>query len=803
MADVESNEYTYLEPLPAALAENPRLAGDEGEPRLIAAATDLRADGSYGHEWLIVTTQRLQIFDQLSQDALPAIEAPLTDLTQVELERLIGTATITASIRGEHRDLVRMTHSSQQLFQRLSQYLGELAKFARKNAGIDPCPEDGPPPATPRMPIDLERRTRCPQCGLMLRSGSEICPACLDKGQALMRILAYMRPYWWQMALVWLLLVVSTLLNLVPPYLTRPLVDRVLVPAMTVTDADDSRAPYTMDGRPPQSTNQRRAVEGGPPSLTPGERLRMLGLLVVGLLLAQLGAMLIGVWRGRKMARIGTQVAHDLRQEVFEHVQRHSLRFFDQHKTGDLMSRIGHDTGSLESVLIDGVQFFVVNVLTLIGIGLVLLFMNWQLTLLVLLPVPIVLIISRLISRTLRRLFHGAWSRRGKLGATLNESLSGMRVVKAFAREGEENTRFEGHSRGLQQAMMRAEQAWSTYFPTLTFLTSSGALIVWYVGGRKIIGGDELTLGTLMAFLAYLAMFFGPLQFLTRVVDWMARSLAAAQRVFELLDTTPDVPEAAEPVAMDHIEGRVTFQNVTFGYDPYKPVLKNLTLDIKPGEMIGLVGRSGAGKSTTINLLCRFYDPNEGALLIDGVDARNIRQHDLRSQLGVVLQDTFLFSGTIAENITYGKRDATPLEIMRAAKAANAHHFIIQKPDGYDTIVGERGYQLSGGERQRIAIARAILHSPRILILDEATASVDTDTEREIQEAIARLTKGRTTIAIAHRLSTLRNADRLVVLKEGEIIEQGSHAELLAQEGEFHRLVNMQQEMAAIVGVHG
>jgi ATP-binding cassette subfamily B protein len=392
------------------------------------------------------------------------------------------------------------------------------------------------------------------------------------------------------------------------------------------------------------------------------------------------------------------------------------------------------------------------------------------------------------------------WHYRGRLNAVLNDTLSGVRVVKAFAQEEREIGRFLPRSKDLALAGIAAEQTWMTVFPILSVVTGTGSLLVWYVGGRRLLA-QEISLGMLVTFIAYLQMFYGPLQFLNRTGEWLSRALASAERVFDILDSEPDVQEAEDPAPMPRLEGRVEFQNVTFGYDKHKPVLKNIDLDVAPGEMIGLVGQSGAGKSTTINLVCRFYDVNGGQILIDGVDIKKIPQQDLRSQIGVVLQDTFLFNGTISDNIGYARAGATREEIMAAAKAANAHDFIVQKPDGYDTQVGERGQSLSGGERQRVSIARAILHNPRILILDEATSSVDTDTEKQIQDAIARLIKGRTTFAIAHRLSTLRNADRLVVLKDGKIHEVGTHDELIEKKGEFYRLVDMQQEMSRITAI--
>ena len=332
----------------------------------------------------------------------------------------------------------------------------------------------------------------------------------------------------------------------------------------------------------------------------------------------------------------------------------------------------------------------------------------------------------------------------------------------------------------------------------MSFFTSLGGLICWTVGGTMVMQG-KLTLGEFWRVTAYLGLVYGPLQWFSQVNQWFSRAMAGAERIFEVIDTDK---ENYRPEGIKHeIQGQVTFSGVRFGYDKSNPVLKNISFTAEPGEMIGLVGKSGAGKSTTINLICRFYEPDAGTILIDGIDYRNIALQDMRRQVGVVLQEPFLFNGTIAENIAYGNPEATLDKVIEAAKAANAHNFILSKPDGYDTMVGERGGKMSGGERQRISIARAILHDPKVLILDEATSSVDVETEKQIQEAIQRLIKGRTTFAIAHRLSTLRNASRLVVLEKGEIAEMGTHAELMEKQGKFYDLVQTQSAVQEIIGI--
>jgi len=491
-----------------------------------------------------------------------------------------------------------------------------------------------------------------------------------------------------------------------------------------------------------------------------------------------------------------------LRAELYRSLQFLPLRFYDKRKVGALISRMTNDSDLIEVYLLFDLPYIVSNSLMVVSILGLLFYMNWELTLYVLLPVPPIIFGSSLIWNRLQgywRRWSAKWSR---LSSHLNESIAGIRVVKAFAQESREGRRFDSRNRALRDVSVSAERSWLVFFMITNFFMSFGAFFVWYFGGLQILRG-ELSLGELMAFISYLWMLYRPLKWFGDFYSFMVRAFAGAERIFEVIDarTEPFGDPDARP--MPNIAGRVTFKDVAFGYDPGKIVLRDVDLDVQPGEMIGLVGRSGVGKSTLINLICRFYDISRGNLEIDGVDIRDIRLEDLRSQIGLVAQQSFLFNDTVAENIRYGNRDATFAEVLEAARAANAHEFIIKQPDGYDMIVGEQGNKLSGGEKQRIAIARAILHDPKILILDEATSSLDTQTEKKIQEAIARLIEGRTTFAIAHRLSTLRSADRLVVFDSGKIAEVGTHEELMTSGGIFHKLVTTQQATSAVMATSG
>ena len=714
------------------------------------------------------------------------MDLELEEIKSVIADGLVGGGALVAAVDGKSIEVLRYSNAQQRKFGRIAKYINDvkrykvdLEKAERGEKDADSKPIEAPR-EHPRLEPDKEDQKRCPTCKLLLPEGSKVCPACMSKGKAIRRMLAYLKPQKRQILMIWVMMVVGLCFSLVPAYLTQPLTDRVLNPVKT---------PLPID-----------------------ERLRMLGWLVIILLGVQFLGQALGVWRGRMAVRLSQRLSHELRNDVFRHLQSLSLKYFDKRQSGALISRVTRDTQSLEAVLVESIQIFFSNIFLFVGIGIVLFWMNWKLTLLIFIPAPIVLLLSKYFWDRMMNVWRRAWHLHSRLTATVSDSLSGVRVVRAFAKEDREVERFDKHSLELHNAEVTAQHMWVTFFPVLFFIMSIGNLIVWYIGGYQVIQDSTLgaqllpdrnvfTLGTFFTFLGYLGQFYGPLQFMSRVTDFLSRSLASAERVFEVLDTESDVQDAEKPASMPRIEGRVEFKSVTFGYEPHKPVLKEVSFTVEPGEMIGLVGQSGAGKSTTINLICRFYEVQEGEVMIDGVNIKQIAQKDLRSQIGVVLQEPFLFSGSIYENIAFARPSATREDVMAAAKAANAHDFIVQKPDGYDTHVGERGQTLSGGERQRISIARAILHNPRILILDEATASVDTDTEKQIQDAIARLIKGRTTFAIAHRLSTLRNATRLVVLKEGKVAEVGTHEELIEKKGEFHRLVQMQQEMNQIIEV--
>ncbi len=602
----------------------------------------------------------------------------------------------------------------------------------------------------------------------------------------LWRLLRFARPHLAVLSLGVALTLGATAAGMVPPYLTWPLVDDILAPYQNQVKETRDRADL------PAAQKEVRLNELRQQARKPFER-------VPYFLLGMLGAAFLSwalAWaQGWVLARLSERISADLRNTTYRHLQKLSLEYFSTKRTGDLVSRISSDTDRICNFLSDTLMDFVTDVLMIGGSAAMLFYMDVWLALATLCTFPLV---AWLTLFTRNRLTHGflhgsrAWA---DMTSILADTIPGVRVVKAFAQEQREVDRFRGANDRIVAANDRVNRLWTFFWPMVALLNQLGLLVAWALGAWRVYD-QRITVGILTAFLAYIARFYTRLESMTRMAGNTQRAAASAQRIFEILDRAPSVPEPATPVSPGKLRGEIELRGVSFRFGT-RQVTDTVSFKIKPGEMIGLVGSTGAGKSTLLNLVCRFYDPSEGAVLVDGVDIRSYPLSEYRRNIGIVLQDPFLFYGTIADNIAYGRPNATREEIIQAARAARAHEFILQLPEGYDSIVGERGQTLSGGERQRISIARALLIDPRILILDEATSSVDTQTERQIQEALDNLVRGRTTIAIAHRLSTLRNADRLVVLDQGKIAEVGDHSQLMAAQGIYHRLYQAQQQRPA------
>jgi len=728
---------------PAELRGRPEVHQLGADRCLFCVRSDLTMEGAARAVWLVIT--QAKAFALMADDsAAEPVSGPflLKEVQKVRTFQTVGSAFLQFLIDGVYVDVVRYSNASRETFSRVQTQLTRMV--------------EGRP-----LQLDaLERPSEliCPDCGLPLPARRAVCPRCSGGSSIFFRLLGMMKPYGQFIVLLLAMMIVGVGLDLVPPYLTRILVDRVLIPK---------------------------------------EHIDWLPLILLGLVGASLGRNCLNVFIGRTSSFIGTRITKELRERLQTKLMSLSVDYYDRHSAGSLMSRVLWDVDYFQGFVSQVSDGFLLNVLRVLGIGAVLFTMNWQLALLVLLPVPFVVVGTMFFWKHVYPRYYQLWDSQSKMSQLLTGLLQGVRLVKLFGQEEREQQRFSDSARYMQDARRSVEMSTATFGPFMGFVFGLGGLIIWYAGGHRVLGG-EITLGTLMAFFGYMGMFYGPISAMSMFSNWLTGFMSAGQRVFEVLDANVGVADAPDAIRMPDIKGAIELRNVTFGYDPYSPVLKSVSIKIAPGQFVGIVGKSGSGKTTLVNLICRFYDAQEGQVLIDGEDVRKIAQHDIHQHVALVLQEPFLFRATIMENIAYGRPNASAVAVMDAAKAGNAHDFIASAPSAYDTRLGERGAGLSGGERQRVSIARALLCDPKILILDEATSSVDTESEQEIQKALAVLCRGRTTIAIAHRLSTLKNADLIYVIDEGRVAESGSHDELLEKKGVYHNLVRIQTELTRL-----
>ncbi len=605
-------------------------------------------------------------------------------------------------------------------------------------------------------PREYKTGSVCPKCGRPFRRGSKMCLHCADKTSYIKRLLVIASPWKWTIIASIVLYFVAAAVNLIPPYLNKILVDKYI---------------------------------NGVNPLLAGFVTVIVSIFAVNIL-----SLILSSARSLLMLNAGTGLIARLRQITFDKIQALSIAKIHARTAGNLIHRVSHDTQVIKDFLVHQLGEIVQMLVTLVAVGSFLFFYNANIALLVLCPLPVIIFLNRFVMSRLHKYFKLSWITSSKASSVLHDTFSGIRVVKAFGQEQKEISRFAKASGDERDVSIRTSTFTGSIMPLLGFILGIGEFFILYFVGNEILGG-RMTIGEMAQFSSYVAIVYGPLRWISRLPDIISRTSTSVAKIFEIIDEENEIVDAVEPVELD-IEGRIDFENVSFSYDEGTPVLKELNFSINKGEMIGIVGRSGVGKSTLINLVMRLYDPQFGTIRVDGVDLKDISQASLRSQMGVVLQETYLFSGSVYDNISYAKPGATREEVIAAAKLAGAHKFIVKLPDGYNTYVGEKGYTLSGGERQRVSIARALLRDPKILILDEATSALDTETEKEVQDVLYKLTRDRTTLAIAHRLSTLRNADKILVLDRGKLAEFGPHEELMKARGIYYELVMAQRQMS-------
>jgi len=741
---VDSVDFLVNRPIPDALYAQIQQTLAEGEKPLFAVVCDLTSEGKYGDSMLFVTNQRFFVVDteRLREYAYDKV-------ISAKVKRMYGNACILLESRGgKKRRILRFTYAVASLCDMAALFLQNIAN------GKDMFEEMGVVEATYDK-LNLV----CPKCGrTLIRAGAE-CIHCQSKSKVVSKLIKYIKPEAGKLLFCVFLSIVTTAVALLPPFMTQTIVDDVL--PLKGTDAV-------------------------------GEGIRKLGFLVLFLFLSYVVHYSISAFRGYMLRKSGDRIVMNLRNDVYEKAQHLPMKFYDKTSTGSVINRISGDTNTIQSFILKITQECIVQFLMLIGIIIIMFCMNWKLTLLSLIPVPLVVVGAKIFSRKIAPFYKRIWRRWASVTSIMTDTIPCVRVVKSFAGEKRATDRFRQYNKEWFRVDTASAKITQTFPCIISFCVTCGSLLIWAMGGRwALLGLSGVTAGTLVSFISYASMFYNPVNFFAYLSDSYQSALAATERILDILDAESEY-NREDGYKPTQLNGKIEFRNVNFSFDKTKKTLSDINLVIEPGDIVGIVGTTGSGKSTLINLLMRFYDQYEGEILVDGQNIRDMELSAYRNCIGYVQQEPQMFADTIFNNIAYGVPNASVEQVIHAAEVANAHEFIIRQPDGYDSLLGERGVGLSGGEKQRLSISRAVLKNPSILVFDEATAAVDSETESLIQEAIERLISGRTTLMIAHRLSTLRKANKIVVVDQGRIIECGSHDELMALGGKYHKLIEIQ-----------
>lgn len=730
-------------------------------PVRFAIVGDISEDGKYAHATLVATEKELIITDYTTGEVSKRL--PLDSIEKIFTKRMYGNAFIRAKLKGadKPKNIFRYTFSISALCDSVVLYVNTI----NSDDGIDSAMEI--------IAAAFEKQLSvCPKCGRTLSAPGVKCINCEGKKKIVSRLIKYIKPEMPILIISVFLSIITTCLALLPPYMTQTLVDDVL--------GGESLAP-----------NSAVSLFGFFDT-TVINSLIFIGILLTATYLVRFG---IGAIRGYYLRKSGDRIVKDLRDDVYEHAQHLSMRFYDKTSTGSVINRISGDSATLQAFMLRITQEVVVQFFKMIGIIVIMLIMNPTLAIFSLIPVPFVAIGSRIFSKKIAPFYRRIWRRNSAVSSVLTDTIPGIRVIKSFTNEKNSTEIFKEKTQEWYETDYKAGKILHAYPAIVNFCVSMGSVVIWMLGGLAVCGATgvsgDISVGLLVSFISYAAMFYEPINFFANLNDSYQNFLSSAERIFDILDAEPE-HNFGKGNTNANMRGTIEFRNVTFSFDRTKKVLKNINLKIEPGDIVGIVGTTGSGKSTLVNLFLRYYDHYQGKILVDGVDIRNIDMEYYRSQIGFVQQEPMMFHDTIFNNIAYGDSRYTIDDVIHAADIANAHEFIVRQPDGYDSVLGERGVGVSGGERQRLSIARAVLKNPSILVFDEATASVDSETEHLIQEAIENLISGRTTIMIAHRLSTLSKANKIVVVDHGKIIECGTPEELMEMKGKYYKLVQIQ-----------